>query len=126
MKQTKKDRIDQIEIYTLDGNIDTVVEKLLAYKFHNKKEYDSIVLSVENVDKCDNCGGYEYLAVYGMREETDEEYARRLNQEEKLRVMKEKQEKALIKQLEKERETIEKRLSALSKKEITTVKYRGY
>lgn len=128
-KLTKLDKIDSISINQLNHiSIDDVVKLLLSYKFHLKTEYDNIIIVINDDDyhTCYECGGTDELIIMGERLETDEEYDRRLKNEELALLKQQKKDTKKLEALQKEQIRIEKELAELNKKQIKQIRTTGF
>lgn len=82
MKQQVKEHSYEISYYDLDDTLDKVIEGLLKYKKEGWVGFDVVQ---------DKYSDNKYLKLYKFREETDEEYQKRLKEEEENKIDSEKQ-----------------------------------
>ena len=82
MKKQVKEHSYEISYYDLDDTLDKVIESLLEYKKEGWVGFDVVQ---------DRYSDNKYLKLYRFREETDEEYQKRLKEEEEIKIDSEKQ-----------------------------------
>lgn len=98
-KPTKKTVTDRIYAVDLEGTLDELIEQIENLKMVWSNRYTHLFIDKEYQDE------YSVHALYGVREETDEEFEKRLKQEAKVKQEnkenKEKRKAELIKEAKK-------------------------
>lgn len=97
-KKTIKVSLEEFDRWNFEGSLDSVIEMLKQYEDKYSAEYSNLKLVYE-YGKYDDGDSSCYHALYGYREETDKEYAKRISMEAKAKERK-KLDKAAVEKRE--------------------------
>ncbi len=91
MKKKIKKYIQSIYGYDIEGSLNDFIDQLNKIKEENKN-YEELIIEVDSGDDDQDCE----LLIYDSREETDEEYQKRLNLTEAHNKLQEEYEKKTL------------------------------